>query len=86
MPYDIFGDPQMQQQLVANLFQNALNYGSVGNRIVLELVRQADGIGLVVTDPGPGIPEAARNAAFQPFHRLDPGLRVEIGFPALPRT
>lgn len=31
-----------------------------------------DRIRLAVTDTGPGIPEAARVAVFEPFHRLDP--------------
>lgn len=112
---EIFGDPQMLQQLISNLLHNAINYGPQGNEITLELVLKADGIGLVVADRGPGIPEAERDAVFQPFHRLDrsrskpgsglglalaraiverhggtivlrdndPGLRVEIDFPAL---
>ena len=70
--FEINGDPQMLQRLVVNLLQNAVNYGPGGNRICLELTRQSGDVGLVVTDKGPGIPETARDAVFQPFYRLDP--------------
>lgn len=70
--YEMRGDPQMLQQLVLNLVQNAINHGPQGNEICLELARRGPDIELVVTDRGPGIPEEAREAVFQPFHRLDP--------------
>ena len=70
--YEISGNPQMLHRLVVNLLQNAVNYGPNGNRICMELTRQSGDVALVVTDHGPGIPETARDAVFQPFYRLDP--------------
>jgi two-component system osmolarity sensor histidine kinase EnvZ len=32
-----------------------------------------------VDDDGPGIPEARREEAFRPFHRLDEGRNLQIG-------
>ena len=62
----------MVQQMVVNLLQNAVNYGGGGNEIRLQLTRDGARVRLIVSDNGPGIPEAAREAVFEPFHRLDP--------------
>lgn len=71
----VMGDTAMLQQLLVNLLENALTHGGEGNEIRLTLDRGADRIRLTVADRGPGIPEAARAAAFEPFHRLDPSRR-----------
>jgi len=34
---------------------------------------------VVVEDDGPGIPEARREEAFRPFHRLDEGRNLQSG-------
>ena len=34
---------------------------------------------IVVDDDGPGIPEARREEAFRPFHRLDEGRNLQTG-------
>ena len=44
----------------------------IGDRIRLQLQSDGARICLTVSDTGPGIPEAAREAVFEPFHRLDP--------------
>ncbi len=71
----VVGDAAMLQQLLVNLLENALNHGGAGNEIQLSLDRKADRVHLTVADRGPGIPEAARDAVFEPFHRLDPSRR-----------
>ena len=71
-PFKINGDALMLQQMVVNLLQNAVTHSGTGAEICLSLDGAGDRICLVVTDTGPGIPEAARAAVFEPFHRLDP--------------
>ncbi len=68
----ITGDATMLQQMVVNLLQNAVTHGGAGNQIGLTLDHAGDQVLLTVADTGPGIPEAARDAVFEPFHRLDP--------------
>ena len=68
----VTGDRAMLQQMVVNLLQNAVSHGGIGCQITLSLARDADHVCLSVSDTGPGIPEAAREAVFEPFHRLDP--------------
>jgi len=70
--YEIEGDTGMLQQMIVNLLQNALTHGGAGNRIELRLDRQDGRVRFCVADTGPGIPEAAREAVFEPFRRLDP--------------
>ena len=37
------------------------------------------GVEIRVDDDGPGIPEARREEAFRPFHRLDEGRNLQTG-------
>ncbi len=70
--FEINGDAAMVQQMAVNLLQNAVTHGGEGAEIALSLNRAGGRVCLVVTDTGPGIPESARDAVFEPFHRLDP--------------
>jgi signal transduction histidine kinase len=56
------------RQIVANLLENALRWTPPGGRVELDAGPRARG-GLVVTvsDTGPGVPEADREAIFEPF-------------------
>lgn len=62
------GDAQLLHEMLANLIDNALRYG--GTRITLKVISAEHGVTWQVTDNGPGIPEAQREAVFAPFHRL----------------
>ncbi|MCB2111040.1 MAG: HAMP domain-containing histidine kinase [Defluviimonas sp.] len=69
---EVEGDAGMLLQMIVNLLQNAVTHGGPGNRIELRLDRADGQVRLSVTDSGPGIPPAARDAVFEPFRRLDP--------------
>lgn len=60
--------PQALRRIVGNLIDNALKYGGDAN---LSVVRCDEGIDIVVTDHGPGIPEDKLEAVFAPFVRLE---------------
>ncbi|MGD9743853.1 MAG: sensor histidine kinase, partial [Dongiaceae bacterium] len=71
-PATIEGDRQLLFQALANLVENAIKYAAEGGAIALTLEGPAASPSLVVADRGPGIPEAAREAAMERFVRLDP--------------
>ena len=60
--------PQALRRIVGNLVDNALKYG---NEAHLDVTRRADGIDVIVSDRGPGIPEDMLDAVFAPFVRLE---------------
>jgi two-component system osmolarity sensor histidine kinase EnvZ len=64
------------KRCVANLIDNALKYG---DRAKITLERSERSVEINVDDDGPGIPEARREEAFRPFHRLDEGRNLQIG-------
>lgn len=66
-PALIKGDHDLIVQLVANLIQNALRYGSEGQTITLAI----QGALVSVSDEGPGIPSANREQVLQPLFQLE---------------
>lgn len=66
-PATITGDPDMIIQLLGNLIQNALRYGTPRQQITLS----AEGTTLVVCDQGPGIPLAERERVLQPLYQQE---------------
>ncbi len=61
--------PSAVSRAVQNLLGNAARYGSK-TRLTVRLTPRA--VIFVIEDDGPGISEADRQAAMQPFNRLDP--------------
>ncbi|ETA50556.1 sensor histidine kinase [Ponticoccus alexandrii] len=70
--FSVMGDGQMLQQMVANLFDNAVTHGSEGNVITVSLGHEKGRIRIIVADTGPGIPDDSKEKVFEPFQRLDP--------------
>jgi two-component system, OmpR family, osmolarity sensor histidine kinase EnvZ len=64
------------RRLLTNLIDNALKHGS---EVAVTLIPGARTVLIVVEDNGPGIPEARREEAFRPFHRLDEGRNLQSG-------
>lgn len=67
----IAGDPVALQVMLGNLIDNAIRYTSAAGRIDVSVSSSDDEVMLVVTDSGPGIPEADRQRVFDRFYRLD---------------
>ncbi len=69
------GNPTLIKELIRNLLDNALNYtpssadqpGIVTARVLTDLFGKT--VMLQVEDSGPGVPQAEREAIFQPFYR-----------------
>lgn len=70
-PAIVDGDSDRLEQVVANLFENALKYSPDGGEITITLREDEDarGVYLRVTDEGIGIPPDVAEAIFEPFGR-----------------
>jgi two-component system osmolarity sensor histidine kinase EnvZ len=64
------------KRCATNLIDNALKHGK---HVDVTLTHTGRGVQIVVDDDGPGIPEARREEAFRPFHRLDEGRNLQTG-------
>jgi signal transduction histidine kinase len=66
LPYS--GKPMALKRCINNLIDNAIQYGQ---RSTIEIRDGADQLTLVISDQGPGIPEAQLEQVFEPFYRLE---------------
>lgn len=76
----IYGEPTQLRQLLFNLIDNAIKYmgASEKRRINIQGLRMEQGVELVISDTGVGIPEAMQERVFQMFHRVStPGISIE---------
>jgi signal transduction histidine kinase len=64
----LLGRPEALARLLTNLVANALRFAE--SRVRVDLSPSEGGFTLSVSDDGPGIPEAEREAVFEPFHRV----------------
>lgn len=55
------------QQVLRNVFANALRFSPDGGEILLRLSQQGQAVQLTVSDQGPGIPDDEREHIFEPF-------------------
>jgi signal transduction histidine kinase len=68
--------PVAMKRALTNLVGNALKYGDAAR---LKLEAREHGAVLILDDDGPGIPEGAQEAVFQPFHRVEGSRNRETG-------
>lgn len=66
---EVGGDPDGLRQILDNALDNAIKFSPVGGVVRVSLERRSGCVHLIVQDEGPGVPEAAREAVFAPFHR-----------------
>ncbi|MDD2716103.1 MAG: ATP-binding protein [Candidatus Wallbacteria bacterium] len=75
VPVSLIGDPARLQQILINLFGNAVKFTAVGG-IVLEVIREKDTekkvrINFSIRDTGIGIPEDKKESIFERFGQAD---------------
>jgi two-component system osmolarity sensor histidine kinase EnvZ len=68
--------PIALRRCVTYLVDNALRHAA---RAALSAREQNGMVEIAIDDNGPGIPEARREEAFRPFHRLDEGRNLAAG-------
>ena len=67
----VSGDPAKLHDALRNLLENATNYAPEGSIITMTSERSGSRIRLIVSDTGPGIPEADLPRVFERFYRVD---------------
>lgn len=72
------GDPIRIRQIVGNLLSNAIKFTPEG-RVVIVVTMKGNDLSVVVSDSGPGIPEAEQERIFGEFTRLS-GTEEAEGF------
>lgn len=72
----LLGDRLALRRIVANLIDNALNYGQTAD---VTLAADDHSLLLTVDDQGPGIPTDQRDLLLEPFVRLDPSRARKSG-------
>jgi len=67
----VTGNRHLLAQAIGNLLDNALKFTPPGTPLRLEITGEAEGVRVVVSDRGPGIPVAERQRVLERFVRLD---------------
>ena len=75
----ILADRTALEQILINLVENALRHTGEGGRITIQTLRETDGVSLIVTDTGSGIPPEHLPRIFERFYRADSGRSREAG-------
>jgi two-component system, OmpR family, sensor kinase len=65
-------DPGLVEQLLWNLVDNAVKFSPAGGRVEVRAGVEGEHLDIVVTDQGPGIPDAQVDHIFERFYRVDP--------------
>ena len=65
------GVPQIVEEIVYNLCDNAVAYNRVGGSVAVTVSAGAEGAQIMVSDTGAGIPQEARERVFERFYRVD---------------
>jgi len=80
---EIMADPDMIQQVLMNIFINAIQAMEEGGKMEVHLVDKGREVEIAVNDTGRGIPENIRNRIFDPFFTTKPkgiGLGLSISY------
>lgn len=75
----ITGDSRRLTQVAFNLLTNAITYTPKLGHVTLSAKRDDTWFDIIVSDSGPGIPQADRERAFEPFARLSGSHRKAAG-------
>jgi signal transduction histidine kinase len=73
------GDPDRLEQALQNLAANALRHTPDGGEVSLRATRVADGVHIVVSDTGPGIPSEHLPLIFDRFYKADASRKAAAG-------
>jgi two-component system, OmpR family, phosphate regulon sensor histidine kinase PhoR len=78
-PRMVWADRGAVQQILTNLFDNAVRYTPAGGRIGVDAGATADELVLSVSDTGAGIPPEHLPRIFERFYRVDPARSRDAG-------
>ena len=66
----VSADRMRLKQVLLNLLSNAVKYNYAGGKVSISCEPREELVRLLITDTGPGIPEAMQHRVFEPFDRL----------------
>lgn len=72
-------DPQLLEQAVVNLLDNAIKFSEEGQTVFLATLRNDDEVSIQVRDNGPGIEEQHIPRLFERFYRIDKHRSRKLG-------
>ncbi|MEG0026765.1 MAG: ATP-binding protein [Raoultibacter sp.] len=75
----ILGVDTLAEEMLYNLIENGIRYNHEGGRVTMRVESDDQGPVVVVTDSGPGIPEAYKDKIFERFFRVDKSRSKETG-------
>ena len=75
----VAGVPQILEEIVFNLCDNAIKYNRPGGTVTVTLSQREGRPLLEVRDTGIGIPESEQNRVFERFYRVDKSHSKELG-------
>lgn len=75
----IRGIPQLIEELVTNLCDNAIKYNKAGGNVALKVSNQDGTVSLTVADTGIGISKENKDRIFERFYRVDKSHSKETG-------
>lgn len=67
---EIYGDPEHMQNVITNLFDNAVKYGATQISVTIKASNAYKFVELYVQDNGIGIPHSYHQRVFEPFFRI----------------
>jgi two-component system, OmpR family, sensor kinase len=76
---EALADPEYLRTAVVNLVENAIKYSGRGGLVVVATGSDARSARLIVSDTGPGIPEADLTLIFERFYRADDARTTAAG-------
>jgi signal transduction histidine kinase len=68
---DVTGDRMLLRRVIDNLLANGIRHSPRGGTITLAVQRRPEGIEIVVSDEGPGVPAAHRDSVFDKYHQVE---------------
>jgi two-component system phosphate regulon sensor histidine kinase PhoR len=75
----VYADRTALEQILLNLVENALRHTPEGGRVAIETAPADDGVEVIVSDTGTGIPPEHLPRIFERFYRADAGRSRESG-------
>lgn len=76
---DVIANPRALDQVLINLFDNAIKYTPEGGRITMSARSDVDSVTLEIENTGPGIPPDQLERIFERFYRVDAGRSRDMG-------
>ncbi len=78
-PVSILGIRQVLSEMICNICENAIKYNKPGGKVDVWVGSTLNGVKVIVTDTGIGIPEDQQERIFERFYRVDKSHSKETG-------